>query len=113
MGVKYQKGGSRMADRFNLTNGPNELDLFVLGLARRQTVFFHLEDLGIILGIVINGLEVESPNAKQWLFKGFITEVKGSFYKGGDAVGCEVNGYYSYIHNRTGWIDLDSYRVFL
>lgn len=82
-----------------IQDGPSELDLFVLGLARRQPVVFKIE--GKDVPVIINGITAEDGSAKKWIIEGFaedssqLTELlkKAPF-----------RAFYSYSLNRRGHI---------
>lgn len=84
-------------ERMNITDGPCELDFFVLGLARRQPVTFEVEETKIKL--ILNGISAEDGSGKSWLFEGLI--VGDSPIPG---LSGRVNGWFSYTRHRVGWI---------
>jgi hypothetical protein len=82
-----------------IENGPCELDLFNLGLARRKPMEFNVEDFEKPLVVIINGIEAGDGSCKNWLLKGYVQ---------GSGTNMKFKMFFSYKQHRTGWIKLES-----
>jgi hypothetical protein len=100
--------------RWTIKNGPSELDLFVLGLARRQSVEFlcgysggdHLTFLAII-----NSIKAEDGSGKNWLIEGYVQKdwrmpLGGCMRRETNKHIGKFKMFFSYKQNRTGWVEL-------
>jgi len=82
-------------EQMKIENGPNELDFFVLGLARRQPMEFKVN--GQMLKVIINGIEAEDGSGKSWCFKGYIVSA-------GPFNGSNFQAWFDYRNHRHGWL---------
>jgi hypothetical protein len=96
-------------NRFNLVSGPAELDFF-LSLQRGCEVIFHLEDRSAA-SFVVDMVQAESGDRKNWNFSARLIGFSSRILSAHQAkTGTSCQGFYSYLRNRTGWIEIDCLR---
>ncbi len=99
--------------RWVIVDGPSEMDLFVLGLARNQPVGFISEYSGgrkISFRTRIVRITAKDGFCKEWMVEGFIRQVALTGESGSDAVGenfefGKFKMFFSYKKGRTGWVE--------
>jgi hypothetical protein len=89
---------------YTVSNGPSELDLFVLGLARRQPVGFTMGDESTSenIFVIINGIKKLDENNKNWHIEGYVHNDPLKFIKKGS----KIKGNFSYSKGRKGMFDI-------